>query len=81
LPLKEGKDFGTVRAGGTVGWMMALALRLHPGAHSPPEDVRAIFIVSGVISLVLAAFSLTLPHTPPKKGGDDALAWRRASAC
>ncbi|WP_256432814.1 MFS transporter [Novosphingobium sp. SG751A] len=79
--LKEGKDFGTVRAGGTVGWVMASwPFVFILGAHSGPEEVRSIFIVSGVISLVLAAFSLTLPHTPPKKGGDDvdALAWRRA---
>jgi predicted MFS family arabinose efflux permease len=46
------------------------------GAHSTAVDVRAIFIVSAVISLVLAAFSLTLPHTPPQKGRS--LAWRRA---
>jgi hypothetical protein len=76
--LKEGKDFGTVRAGarwaGSWRWPFIFIL----GAHSTAVDVRAIFIVSAVISLVLAAFSLTLPHTPPQKGGDDSLAWRRA---
>jgi MFS family permease len=39
------------------------------------------FIVSGAISLVLAVFSLTLPHTPPKKKGQGAgegLAWLEA---
>ena len=79
--LSDGKDFGTVRAGGTVGWIMASwPFVFLLGAHSGIEDVRAIFIVAGVISLVLAAFSLTLPHTPPRHaGGDvDALAWRRA---
>jgi nucleoside transporter len=79
--LKQGKDFGTVRAGGTVGWIMASwPFVFILGAHSGVQDVRAIFIVSAAISLVLAGFSLTLPHTPPKTTADgvDALAWRRA---
>jgi predicted MFS family arabinose efflux permease len=78
--LKDGKDFGTVRAGGTVGWIMASwPFIFILGAHSSAVDVRAIFIVSAVISLLLAGFSLTLPHTPPQKGnGVDSLAWRRA---
>ena len=73
----------TSALGGTVGWVMASwPFVFILGAHSGPLEVRSIFIVSGVISLALAAFSLTLPHTPPKKGGEgddiDALAWRRA---
>jgi len=42
---------------------------------------RSTFIVSGVISLALAAFSLVLPHTPPKKkeeGAAENLAWLEA---
>lgn len=79
--LKDGKDFGTVRAGGTVGWIMASwPFVFILGAHATAVDVRAIFIVSGVVSFILAGFSLTLPHTPPRTAaeGVDALAWRRA---
>lgn len=38
------------------------------------------YIVSGIASLLLAAFSFTLPHTPPKKvtSGDAKFAWLEA---
>lgn len=78
--LRDGRDYGVVRAGGTVGWVVASwPFVFILGAHATAMDVRSIFIVAGVISLMLAAFSLTLPHTPPRKSdGIDALAWRRA---
>ncbi|PZQ65367.1 MAG: MFS transporter [Phenylobacterium zucineum] len=75
------KDFGAVRMGGTVGWMLvSWPFVFLLGAHAGPEQVRSIFIVAAAVSFVLAAYSLTLPHTPPKRGAEaaDPLAWREA---
>ncbi len=111
------KEFGLVRVGGTIGWIMAawpftfilvdwnqvhsiLAQwdTLHPGnPHGPikwlgtvlgsglsgqalQEATRWTFVVAGIASLVLAAYSLILPHTPPRKveRGADRFAWLEA---
>jgi nucleoside transporter len=40
---------------------------------------RYIFLVSGVASLILAGYSMLLPHTPPRPAaGGDSLAWLKA---
>jgi nucleoside transporter len=102
------KEFGIVRMGGTVGWILAAwpftfifvdwaaVSADHPTgfvgwigsalAHPLTGDVfkaanKWTFIVAGMASLTLAAFSLTLPHTPPKKAANGAiekLAWLEA---
>ncbi len=78
------KEFGLVRMGGTVGWILA-AWPLYFAFKDAQGDAMLkltsyIFIVSGVASLVLAGFSLTLPATPPKPAtGADRLAWLRAA--
>jgi len=59
---------GTVLGAGLVGDALQAA-------------VPWTFIVAGIASFVLAAYSLTLPHTPPKKveAGADRLAWLEAA--
>jgi nucleoside transporter len=101
------KEFGIVRMGGTIGWILAawpmtfilvdwdrvnaaatngfvgwLGTVLASGLTGPAlqAGTRSVFIVAGIASLALSAFSLTLPHTPPKPAaaGGDRLAWLSA---
>ncbi len=102
------KEFGLVRMGGTIGWILAawpftfiLVDWEKVKAANPQGLVNWLgtvfanglsgealqhgttwtYIVSGVASLVLAGFSLTLPHTPPKPAaaGSESLAWLEAA--
>jgi len=101
------REFGLIRMGGTVGWILAawpftfilvdwakvdaantqgftdwLGTVLGSGltGDALKGATRWTFIVSGIASLVMAAFSLTLPHTPPKPRGEggEKLAWLEA---
>lgn len=80
------KEFGLVRVGGTIGWILAAwPFYFILGNKQGMDAIMArnsIFLVSGIASLGLAAFCLTLPHTPPRKAeSNDAsskLAWLRA---
>lgn len=105
------KEFGLVRMGGTVGWILAAwpfvfimvdweAVRgKNPAGFvewlgtvfgtplvgdALKQSTRWTFVVSGIASLLLAVFSLGLPHTPPKvvevsgEGGRERLAWLEA---
>jgi len=75
------KDFGAIRMGGTVGWILvSWPFIFLLGAKAGASEVRSIFVVAAVVSFVLAGYSLTLPHTPPKTdaAGADPLAWREA---
>ena len=79
------KEFGIVRMGGTIGWILVawplyFILQGKEGADAVAAS-RNIFLISGVISLALAAYSLFLPHTPPKPAapGDGGFAWAKAA--
>jgi len=101
------KEFGPVRMGGTIGWILAawpftfilvdwdkvhaanphgivdwLGAVLGSGLTGPAlqSATRWTYVVAGLVSFVLAAYSLTLPHTPPKKAVSqaDRLAWLEA---
>jgi nucleoside transporter len=98
------KEFGIVRMGGTIGWVLAawpmtfilvdwdkvhaaqttgfvswIGTVLGSGLTGPAlqAGTKGTFVVAGVGSLLLAAFSLMLPHTPPKPvtSGADKFAW------
>lgn len=78
------KEFGWVRMGGTIGWILAawplyFVLQGKVGVDAVAAS-RNIFLVSGVASLALAVYSLGLPHTPPKPAaaGESNLAWLSA---
>src|SRR5271157_4725379 len=105
--LKDTKDFGLIRMGGTIGWILAAwpftfilvdwakVSAAHPvgmidwlktalgaglSGAALQRAARWTFIVAGMASLVLAVFSLALPHTPPRKAesAQDKFAWIEA---
>ena len=67
------KDFPKIRVWGTIGWIIAglfisFGLRYFVSGVKPEETALPIY-AAAVASLALAAFSLTLPHTPaPARG-------------
>ena len=99
------KEFGFVRMGGTIGWVLAawpftfifvdwdkvhaansqgivywLGTVLDSGLTGDKLKAATAwtYAVAGIASLLLAAFSFTLPHTPPKKSVAEKFAWLEA---
>ncbi|MBL8794775.1 MAG: MFS transporter [Planctomycetia bacterium] len=78
-----GSGFGPVRMWGTVGWVAAvwllsgwldnptalelLRVRLRPS--DPDARLADMFRLAAALTFVLGLYSLTLPHTPPSRGG------------
>ena len=89
LPNGE-KDFGSVRLWGTIGWIVVgvlfgygwLALPSWAPALAAslphPPNVGDCLIVAGVLSLVMAVYCMTLPHTPPSPKVENPLAFLTA---
>jgi hypothetical protein len=82
------KEFGLVRMGGTIGWILAawplyFVLQGKEGVAAADAASRNIFLVSGVTSLALAAYSLTPPAHAPQAHGrrrpDAGIAWLKAA--
>ena len=74
-------DWSKVPGMGEIGFVKWLETALGTGKVGEPlrNGQSYIFLVAGIASLILAAFSLTLPHTPPKPAtGQDSLAWLKA---
>jgi nucleoside transporter len=67
------KQFPRIRVWGTIGWIVA-GLFISFGLRSfvsglQPEQTSMPLNTAGIASILLAAFSLTLPHTPPPARG------------
>ena len=67
------KQFPKIRVWGTIGWIVA-GLFISFGLSRfvsgvKPEETALPLYSAAIASLVLAAFSLTLPHTPPPARG------------
>lgn len=77
------KEFAGVRLWGTIGWMVSgwfvSILMSCVGSSRTGQGAYEAFWVAAGLSLVLAVYSLTLPHTPPLAVGDRAGSGLRAA--
>ena len=73
------KQFPKIRVWGTIGWIVAglfISFGLSRFVSGGQAEQTSLPLYSAAVaSLVLAAYSLTLPHTPPPARGQ-AVSWR-----
>ncbi|HVS35357.1 MAG TPA: MFS transporter [Gemmataceae bacterium] len=78
LPNGE-KDFGGVRLWGTIGWIaIGWAFSGWLDSVVGQQNVGQCLIFAGVLSLVMAAYCITLPNTPPAKKAESPFAFLEA---
>ncbi|MFO0903798.1 MAG: MFS transporter [Pirellulales bacterium] len=75
-------DWAKVKAAnaqGAIDWLSAVFASPLEGA-AMQSATALTYVVAGLASLLLAGFSMTLPHTPPKPvvAGDDTFAWLKS---
>ncbi len=65
------RDFGRIRLWGTIGWIAAswpfVFILAGKSGDALESALASIFVVAGIASWALAAFSLMLPATPPAR--------------
>ena len=71
------REFPMIRVWGTIGfvvpaWMIEAVLLKDLKGDELVAARGIALLVAGVAGLVMAGYSLTLPHTPPEKKADDA---------
>jgi nucleoside transporter len=66
-----GRQFPIIRMMGTIGWIVIGVIV----GHLRIETTERPFLIAAACSVVMSAFSLMLPHTPPA-GRDQAMNWR-----
>lgn len=76
LPNGE-KDFSGIRVWGTIGWI-AIGWVIGLWLRETGADVGDCLRVGAVLSLVMAGYSVTLPHTPPPENPADPWAFLAA---
>lgn len=73
IPIDWTKVPSLAQTSGPVSWLGTALTTLKTG-EAMTAALTSTFIVSGIASLILAAFCLTLPHTPPARNEGSAFA-------
>ena len=76
------KEFGLIRAGGTIGWiaigLLLSGWRIFATSNASFGIQGDTLFLAGVVSIITGLFSFSLPHTPPKKEASNPFAFIEA---